>query len=512
MHPGIHAVENREKPAYIMAGSGKVMTYGELDSLSNQGSQLFRKLSLKRGDHVAILLENHPLFFAICWAAHRSGLYYTAISHRLQEDEVRYIVEDCGAQVLITSMAQRDLAARLRVEIPGIRRYMIDGVVDGYESLEEALAAQPDRPIDDQCEGADMLYSSGTTGRPKGVKRPLREESSEEPDHLQILVTALYGLTSASIYLSPAPCYHSAPLRFNLAIMRIGGTCVIMEYFDEIKALEYIEKYQVTHSQWVPTMFVRLLKLPMALRTKYDLSSMQVAIHAAAPCPVPVKEQMIAWWGPILHEYYAGTEGNGFCCLDSEQWLEHKGSVGYPLSGTIHIVGENDEELPVGEIGVVYFGDGNPFSYHNDPEKTRQSTHPSGWTTLGDMGYVDADGYLYLTDRKSFMIISGGVNVYPQEAENVLIMHPQVADCAVFGVPNEVFGEEVKAVVQPVDISSAGKELAEELISFCRAQLSHIKCPRSIDFSAELPRHPTGKLYKRLLKERYWQGHETHII
>jgi long-chain acyl-CoA synthetase len=314
------------------------------------------------------------------------------------------------------------------------------------------------------------------------------------------------------VYLSPAPLYHAAPLRFNLTVQRLGGTCVIMEHFDAAEFLALIERHRVTATQVVPTMFIRLLKLPEAERAQHDLSSLRVAIHAAAPCPIPVKEQMIAWWGPKIKEYYAGTEGNGFCAIDSEEWLQHKGSVGRALMGTLHILDDEWNELPPGEPGTIYVEGGNTFSYHKDPEKTAASKSPQGWTTLGDIGYLDGDGYLYLTDRKAHMIISGGVNIYPQECENLLSTHPKVADCAVIGVPNEDFGEEVKAVVQPVDMAAAGPALAEELIAFCRANLSHVKCPRSVDFEAELPRHPTGKLYKRLLRDRYWQGHGSRII
>ncbi len=318
-------------------------------------------------------------------------------------------------------------------------------------------------------------------------------------------MTTLYGADENSIYLSPAPLYHAAPLGFSMACLRSGIQVVVMEHFEAERALKFIERYRVTHSQWVPTMFVRMLKLPEEVRTKYDVSSLKCAIHAAAPCPIPVKEQMIDWWGPVLFEYYAGTEGNGFVQLNSQEWLAHKGSVGRALNCTVHICDDEGKELPVGEPGTIYFGGGGKFEYHKDPDKTAQSRHAEGWSTLGDVGYVDDEGFVYLTDRKHFMIISGGVNIYPQEAENLLITHPKVYDVAVFGVPNEDFGEEVKAVVQPVDMAEAGAALEQELIMFCRSQLSHIKCPRSVDFEAQLPRHPTGKLYKRLLKDRYWQ-------
>ena len=508
MHPGIHAAKNPDKPAYIFAASGETVTYGDLEARSNQGAQLFRSLGLAVGDHIAIMMENHPAFFTLCWAAQRAGLYYTAISYRLQEEEVAYIVEDCEARVFITTHAQRDLAGRLAGRL-NVHRFMLDGTIEGFGSWEDAVAAQPATPIADETEGADMLYSSGTTGRPKGIKVPLSGEPLGGAGGLLGLTQALYQMDENVRYLSPAPLYHSAPLRYNMAVMRHGGTSVIMERFDPEEALALIEKHQLTHGQFVPTMFVRMLKLPEADRLRYDVSSLKVAIHAAAPCPVPVKQAMMDWWGPVIHEYYAGTEGNGFCAAGPQEWLAHPGTVGRPLLGAVHICDDDGRELPPGETGTIYFSDGGTFEYHNDPDKTADSQHPSqrGWTTLGDMGYVDEDGFLFLTDRKTFMIISGGVNIYPQEVENLLVTHEKVADVAVFGVPNEEFGEEVKAVVQPISMDLAGPELAEELIAFCRAQLAHLKCPRTVDFEAELPRHPTGKLYKRLLRDRYWEGH-----
>lgn len=505
MHPGTIAEETPNKPAYIMAETGQIVSYKELNETSIQGSQLFRQLGLKSGDHIAILLENHPRFFQIVWAAQRAGLYYTAISYRLQEEEVEYIVNDCEARVFIASKGRQSVVEKLSGKIPNVEKcYMLDGVVAGYESWEDAIDEMSVSPIDDETEGMSMLYSSGTTGRPKGIKKDL-PGIEFGADIGPNLFAALYGASENSIYLSPAPLYHSAPLTFNMGMMRGGTTCVIMANFEPERAIEYIEKYKITHSQWVPTMFIRMLKLDEASRKKYDLSSLEVAIHAAAPCPIKIKEQMIEWWGPVLHEYYAGTEGNGFVAINSEEWLAHKGSVGRALTATLHLVGEDEEEVATGEVGTIYFEGGGEFEYYNDPEKTSGSRHPKGWSTLGDVGYVDEEGYLYLTDRKSYMIISGGVNIYPQETENLLVMHPKVIDVAVFGVPNEEFGEEVKAVVQPVDMKDAGAEFEEELIEFCREHMSHIKCPRSVDFEKELPRHPTGKLYKRLLKDRYWK-------
>ncbi len=510
MHPGDLAERNPEKPAYIISETGETVTFKQLDDVSMQASQLFRKLGLKRGDHVAILLENHPTMLQICLAAERSGLYFTTISYRLQQEEVEYIVNDCHAGVFITSKSRAPVVEKLNIDRCK-NRYMVDGVIAGFSSWEEAIAEMPAEKIADESTGVPMLYSSGTTGRPKGVFKPLPEGEfgvDEGPN----LIALLYGTTEESIYLCPAPLYHAAPLSFTMSFISMGVTCVVIQHFEAEAALAAIERYAVTHSQWVPTMFIRMLKLDEDLRLKYDTSSLKCAIHAAAPCPVPVKEQMIDWWGPIIHEYYAGSEGNGFVAINSEEWLSHKGSVGKSLTATLHIVGEDGGEVPAGEQGTIYFEDGGEFEYFNDKEKTAESHHAKGWSTLGDIGYVDAEGYLYLTDRKSFMIISGGVNVYPQETENLLVTHPQVMDAAVFGVPNKEFGEEVKAVIQPVHWEDADAALGEELIDFCREHISHIKCPRSVDFTKELPRHPTGKLYKRLLRDKYWEGHKSSLV
>ena len=516
MFPGTYAESRPDQPALIIGATGQVVTYRELDAQANQVSRLLRSMGLQVGDHVAFCLENHPHYLSLAWGAHYAGLYYTAMSSRLTTDEMAYIVEDCGARAFITSDYKRDQASELAGRLhDDVALFMIDGTVEGYESWEGALAAQPPTPLDeDRVEGRDMLYSSGTTGRPKGVEAPLPGVPLGTGDSIHLLVSALFGADENSVYLSPAPMYHAAPLRFMMGFQRCGATVVAMERFDPEEALALIEKHRVTHSQWVPTMFIRMLKLPAEVRERYDLSSLKVAIHAAAPCPVTVKEQMIEWWGPVLHEYYAGTEGNGFVYCDSDAWLAHRGTVGQALMGEVHIVGDDGEEQPPGEPGTVYFASGAEFSYHNDPEKTAESRDPKGrgWTTLGDVGYLDEDGFLYLTDRKAYMIITGGVNVYPQEAENVLAVHPKVADVAVLGVPNDDFGEEVKAIVEPVSMDEAGPELERELIAYCREHLADVKCPRTVDFRTELPRHPTGKLYKRLLKDEYWAGHQSKII
>ncbi len=514
MHPSVAARKTPHKPAVIMAGSGEKLTFGQLDDQSNQGAHLFRTLGLVPGDGIAIFMENNIRFLEICWAAQRAGLYYTCISSRLTAGEVEYIVKDCNAKVFIAGHTLAKVAGEVIPLIPGVKLFMVGGTIPGYESYEKATAELPTSPIADQVAGAAMLYSSGTTGRPKGVRQPLTGAPIDEASPLVGLVTMLYGINENSIYLSPAPLYHAAPLHYSMTAQRLGATVVVMEHFDAEEALKAIEKYKASASQWVPTMFVRMLKMPDETRLKYDVSSMKSAIHAAAPCPVDVKRRMIEWWGPVLHEYYAGTEGNGMCYVNSTDWLKHPGTVGKSLLSPIHICDENGEEVPVGEEGTIYFASAAQFTYHNDAKKTAESRHPKNpeWSTLGDIGKLDEEGYLYLTDRKAFMIISGGVNIYPQEAENLLISHPKVADVAVIGVPNEDFGEEVKAVVQPLDWADANPKFAEELIAYCRERLSPIKCPRTVDFDRELPRHPTGKLYKRLIRDRYWGKRESRIV
>lgn len=348
-----------------------------------------------------------------------------------------------------------------------------------------------------------MLYSSGTTGQPKGVLAKPPIDSIHEVHPNMAALAAAFGINENCIYLSPAPLYHAAPLHYCMLVMQLGGSCIVMQQFDPERALKHIETYRVTHSQWVPIMFIRMLKLPEAVRNKYDVSSLQFAIHAAAPCPIEIKQQMIDWWGPIIAEYYSGSEGAGMTMIDSKSWLTHKGSVGPALVGEIRIVSDEGELLPKGEIGTVYFANGSEFEYFNEPEKTASAHNTHGWSTLGDVGYLDDDGFLYLTDRKNFMIISGGVNIYPQEIENLLITHPQIADVAVFGIPNEEYGEEVKAVVQLLNPEEASPGFAESLREWTRERLSSIKTPRSIDFTEELPRMDNGKLYKKRLIEQY---------
>lgn len=503
MHPSVHARSNPDKPAIIVAETGATISYGELDAASNRVAQLFRAHGLGHDDVVAYMLDNTPDYYGLTWGAQRAGLRYVCISSRLTQDETDYILENSGARLLVVSASLAGAAQQLTTQI---ERFAMGGTIPGYATWEEAVAAMPATPVADERAGVDMLYSSGTTGRPKGVRVPLPEDPAiDATNSLVMLAAAVFQMNADSVYLSPAPLYHAAPLRWSMTVHRLGGTVVLMKKFDPEAALSFIEKYRVNSSQWVPTHFVRMLKLPDETRARYDVSSMKVAIHAAAPCPVPVKQAMIEWWGPVLFEYYAGSEGNGMTFISSADWLTHKGSVGRPILGAVHVMGEDNEtELGPNEEGCVFFESENVFEYHGDNEKTASSRNSKGWSTLGDVGKVDEEGFLYLTDRKSFMIITGGVNVYPQEIENHLVTHPAVADVAVVGGPHDDFGEEVIAVIQPANMADAGDALRDDLIAYCREKLSGVKVPRRIDFMETLPRHDTGKLYKRLLRDQYW--------
>ncbi|MGV1681816.1 acyl-CoA synthetase [Sphingopyxis sp. NJF-3] len=504
MHPSVHARANPDKPAIIVAETGETISYGELDAASNRAAQMFRAHGLGHEDVVAFMLDNTPHYYGLTWGAQRAGLRYVCISSRLTQDETDYILDNSGARMLVVAASLAPAALQLQTQI---ERFSMGGDIAGWPKIEDELAKMPAEPVADERAGVDMLYSSGTTGRPKGVRVPLPEEPAiDAPNSLVMLAAAAFGIGPDSVYLSPAPLYHAAPLRWSMTIHRLGGTVVLMKKFDPEGALAAIQHYRCNASQFVPTHFVRMLKLPEAVRAQYDVSTMKSAIHAAAPCPIPVKQAMIDWWGPVLLEYYAGSEGNGMTFATSQDWLAHKGTVGRAINGVVHIVGEDNEtEVPVGEEGAVFFESESVFEYHDDPEKTASSRNAKGWSTLGDVGKLDADGFLYLTDRKSFMIISGGVNIYPQEIENHLVTHPKVADVAVVGGPHEEMGEEVIAVVQPADMADATDAFREELGAYAREKLSGVKIPRRIDFMEALPRHDTGKLYKRLLRDRYWE-------
>ncbi len=516
MYPGLHAKSQPDHPAFIMASTGETVSYAELDKRSNRLAHLLRANGLQRLDHYAMFMENNNRYLEACAAGVRAGLYYTCVNHYLTAEELAYILNNSESKVLITSRAKRDVAAQALKLCPKVRLALICDGTDAdapFVDLATATAAFPDTPLADEMLGTAMLYSSGTTGRPKGILRPL----PEEPGNFQLPVfqflNKLWKYRSGMTYLSPAPLYHSAPQAAVSLAVHNGATVVIMEHFDPENYLALIEKHKVTHSQLVPTMFSRLLKLPEAARKKYDLSTLEVAIHAAAPCPVQVKEQMISWWGPIIDEYYGATEGLGFTACNSAEWLAHKGTVGKVMIGDLHILDEQMQPAAKGVPGEIWFKTATPFVYFNDPERTAQTRSADGeMSTVGDVGYVDDDGFLYLTDRSTFMIISGGVNIYPQECENLLIVHPKVMDAAVFGIPNEDLGEEVKAVVQAAPGVATGPALEAELIAYCQQHLAKLKCPKSIDFDAALPRLPTGKLYKKPLRDRYWGDKKSRIV
>ncbi len=516
MYPGKQAAIHPDRPAFIMASSGESVTYRELDARSNRLAHLLRSLGLRRGGHYSMFMENTSRFIECCAAGSRSGLYYTCINSYLTAGELAYIINNSESTVLITSSAKLAVAREALDQCPNvIACLVVDGPSEGerIRNLDDATAPFPETPIADESFGTPMLYSSGTTGRPKGILKPLPDQPPGQDTPQLSFSDRIWGYRDDMVYLSPAPLYHAAPNSAVSLTIRRGGTVIIMERFDPQLYLAMVERYKVTHSQLVPTMFSRMLKLPEAVRSGYDLSSLEVAVHAAAPCPIPVKEQMIDWWGPIIREYYGATEGLGFAACDSTEWLAHKGTVGKVMLGELHILDEAMSPCPSGVPGTLWFRPAAPFEYFNDPQRTAESRSADGsLATVGDVGYLNEEGYLFLTDRATFMIISGGVNVYPQECENLLITHPKVADAAVFGVPNSDLGEEVKAVVQPLAGVVGDAALAEELIAFCRQHLASIKCPRSIDFASELPRLPTGKLYKKALRDPYWPQGQSRIV
>ncbi len=516
MYARQHALDHPDQPAFIMATSGEAVTFGEYEARCNQAAHFLRAAGLKRGDHISVFMENGLRLLEIEGAAERAGLYYTLINIYLAPDEVAYIVTNSRSRLLFSSAARRDVAEAAAEQCPQLERMLITGPGDppaGWESYEAAVAGFPRDPIPDESLGAAMLYSSGTTGLPKGILRDLPAAAPSDPLPVMDFVSAMFGFRPGMTYLNPAPLYHSAPQASVSASLRLGATTVVMEHFDAEQWLALVERYRVTNCQMVPVYFSRLLRLPEDLRARYDTSSLECIVHAAAPCPEHVKRGMIDWLGPIVTEYYGATEANGFTFCDSAHWLAHPGTVGRPILGELLILDDDGHQCPTGVDGTIWFRGATAFQYFQEPAKTAESRTSDGMaSTVGDVGHVDEEGYLYLTDRKTYMIISGGVNIYPQETENLLSAHPAVLDVAVIGVPNDDMGEEVKAVVQLVNPGDAGPDLAQELISFCRDRQAHFKCPKTVDFVAELPRSPTGKLYKRVLRDEYWAGHKTSIV
>lgn len=508
MYPGTHALLTPDKPAIIMQDTGQQVSYAQLEDRSLRLANWLRSIGLQRGDVIALLSDNDARVFDVYWAAQRAGLYITAVNYRLRPDELRYILENSGSKVLFVGRCPEE-AADAWTDLPGLaHRVGFDAGRPGFLSLEDVIADASNLRPQREPRGGDMLYSSGTTGRPKGVRQALPDRAVSEPgDTMVAMFGGVFGFSADTVYLSPAPLYHAAPLRTCATVHALGGTTIIMEKFDPELALQAIERWHVNAAQWVPTMFVRMLKLPAEVRSRCDVSSLRMAIHAAAPCPVEVKRAMMKWWGPILHEYYSCTELNGMTVVGPDEWMRKPGSVGKPVLGKLHICDDEGVELPVGRDGLVYFErDTLPFAYHGDPEKTSSTQHPRhpSWTAVGDIGHVDADGYLYLTDRSAFMIISGGVNIYPQEVENALALHPAIADVAVVGVPDAEMGEQVKAVVTLSPGHEPCDELAQSIIDFAKAHVASYKAPKTVDFVPTLPRTPTGKMLKGEVRKPYW--------
>jgi long-chain acyl-CoA synthetase len=514
LHPRFHAQNQPDKPALILADTGEQVSYRQLVERADCAARLFLRLGVAEGDTVALLLENHVRYAELIWAAKNSGITYVCIPSQSSVDDAAYIADNCDAKLLVSSARLATIAVGVAQRLNcGLNFLMLDGCEAPFQSYEELLAAEDPLPLSGRRRGPSMLYSSGTTGRPKGVRTPLPDAPPETPPPRQHMLQSRYGFDEQSVLVSPGPLYHAAPGRFMICMQRCGGTVVAFRKFDALSVLRTITVTRATHGLFVPTMFVRMLDLDDSQRRSLDLSTLRCVIHLGAPCPVPVKERMIEWLGPIVEEIYAGTESVGHTMIGAAEWLTHKGSVGRPAPGcVIRVVDDSGRELPPHSPGVVQMKNGNRFEYHKDPDKTRDAIAEDGWGTLGDVGYLDEDGYLYLTDRLSHMIISGGVNIYPQEAESVLSEHPAVADAAVIGVPHAEFGEEVKAVIVPKAYPVTEPEaLTAELISWCRSRLSAIKCPRSIDFAQSLPRNESGKLLKRELRAPYWANQKQMI-
>lgn len=498
-HLTAHARKWPDRAAVVMTDDGTTLSYAELDRRSHALAGQLAASGIGAGAHIAILMENRAEFLIAIWAAHRSGLYYTPVNWHLTASEIAYIVDDCGARAILTS----DTCRGALEAMPPARQEMAVWACDrdGASGFAPRTGVAPEPMPYELLEGSSMLYSSGTSGRPKGIKRAVTGARFGAVGAGDMMLRSLYAWSEDVVLLCPSPLYHAGPLNFAMSTHRSGGTVVLMREFDPVEALAAIERHRANRVWLVPTMMIRMLKVPD--RSRFDTTSITHAVHTAAPCPRDTKRAMIEWWGPVLYEFYAATEGNGMTAITPHEWLAHPGSVG--RSAEVRIVGDAGDVLPAGEVGVIYFASAwTTFDYHNDAAKTAEARNADGWTTIGDMGYLDAGGYLYLTDRKTHMIIAGGVNIYPQEAENVLAVHPAVEDVAVIGVPHPEYGEEVKAVVQLGAGIVASDALAEALIAHCREQLARYKCPRSIDFVDSLPRMPNGKLPKRDLRARYW--------
>ena len=487
--------------AAIFPGSGQALSFADLDAAANRAAHAMRAIGLRRGDCIALSITNRPEWLAAVLGAQRIGLYYVLLSTKMSADDLAYVVADSQAQALVISDGCFALTAETSLRGLSAPVFGLDLALDGVADWASLTAGQPATLPDQPSCGAVMLYSSGTTGRPKGVRKPLPDRAFDAADPATVGVARGYGLGEGSVLYSPSPLYHAAPHRYVTAALHSGATVVLPERFDAGEALVDLQAHQCTHGLWVPTMFHRMLRLPASVRQAADLSSQRYAIHGAAPCPQHVKRAMIDWWGPILDEYYSGSEGVGFVRISSQEWLAHPGSVG--RAANAHVLGPDGGVLPAGAVGDIYFSGDNGFEYWRDPAKTAGAQSPQGWRTYGDIGYLDVDGYLYLTDRRHFTIISGGVNIYPQEIEAVLLEHPSVRDAAVIGAPSEDLGQAAMAVVELVSGVAADASTAEALLGFVRARLGPVKTPKRLVFEAELPRHDTGKLFKQDLLRKF---------
>ncbi|THG37864.1 AMP-binding protein [Sphingomonas olei] len=507
-----HARRAPGRAAVIAADRGEVIDVGRLNADSMRLARVLRH-SLGEGARVALLMENENAVFVAAWACRRAALRFVPVNWHLSRDEAAYILTNSDAAALIVSPGLRDLALDLAGALTDLKVLLSSGAPFGpFGSLDDVIAAEAMKPFGIETEGNFMFYSSGTTGRPKGILRPLSGDPFNTLLRIEHMLAGLFAFDERSIFYSPAPLYHAAPLGWSMGAQALGGTAVVPARFDAEATLAHIERYRVTHAQFVPTHFVRMLQLPPETRARYDVSSLTMVVHAAAPCPVDVKEQMFDWFGPIIHEYYGLSEGGGFTMVGPHEWLARKGTVGRSITGTIHVVDDNGDELPPGQVGHLMFESPERFDYHKEPARTADFFDARGWSRPGDMGWLDADGYLFLADRSSNMIISGGVNIYPQEAEAVLTLHPAIQDVAVIGVPDRDLGEAVKAVIHLKREFAPSDVLAADIVAYCRARLSTFKCPRSVDFTDDIPRLPTGKLLKRELRKRYWGDRRNQIV
>jgi long-chain acyl-CoA synthetase len=501
-----------EKPVVIAAETGASIDFRHLNDESMRLARVLRR-SLPEGARVALLMENEPAVYVVAWACRRSALRLVPVNWHLSRGEAIYIVTNSDAEALIVSPGLSELALQIARAVPELKLLMTFGEAFGpFASIDDATASEPAEPFGAETEGSYMFYSSGTTGQPKGILRPLSGDPFNTQLRIETMMAGLFQFDDATIFYSPAPLYHAAPLAWSIGSQLLGGTTIVPRRFDAEAALAHIERYRITNAQFVPTHFVRMLQLPEEIRTRYDLSSLRMVVHAAAPCPIDVKEQMLEWFGPVIYEFYGLSEGGGFTIVRPEEWLARKGTVGRSITGPIHVTDDAGNELPPGATGHLMFENPERFEYHREPGKTAEFFDPRGWSRPGDMGWMDEDGYLFLADRSSNMIISGGVNIYPQEAEAVLTLHPAIRDVAVIGVPDKEFGEAVKAVVELMPGTVSDDVLAEELIAYCRARLSKFKCPKTVDFTDAMPRLPTGKLLKRELRKRYWGEGPNQII